>query len=292
MKKGFYTTLMAVLLAFLFCTTAFAANFSDVPDSFWASTEIGWVFDKGLMNGTTATTFNPRGQTLRGQMTAILYRYAGSPAVEGASVYSDVPSGKYYYNASIWAVKNAIMEETRLVSKTMDANDPISRAEFCTMLLMFSIYSDTYAAPDADIPFTDVGNVSSTTEQAIRWAYHNGIVNGTSETTFNPTGTLTRAAAAAMLYRYENYVNTKPQETTPTENTTGNNPSSGNTSSGGGSSVTVPTHSETGKNLVWVPTNGGTKYHTHSGCSQMIDPIQVTIETAKANGYTACGRCH
>lgn len=68
--------------------------------------------------------------------------------------------------------------------------------------------------------------------------------------------------------------------------------SAAESSSNSGSSVTVPTHSETEGHLVWVPTNGGTKYHSRSSCSQMIDPIQVSIETAIANGYTACGRCH
>ena len=61
---------------------------------------------------------------------------------------------------------------------------------------------------------------------------------------------------------------------------------------GDNNSVIVPSKSETDGNLVWVPTNGGTKYHTHSRCSNMEDPIQVSIETAKRNGYEACGRCH
>lgn len=56
--------------------------------------------------------------------------------------------------------------------------------------------------------------------------------------------------------------------------------------------VTVPTASETGENLVWVPVNGGTKYHKRSSCSKMKDPIQVTVETATANGYTPCKRCY
>ena len=59
-----------------------------------------------------------------------------------------------------------------------------------------------------------------------------------------------------------------------------------------GTGVTVPTESETTGNLVWVPTNGGTKYHSKAGCSNMINPIHVSIETAIANGYTACKRCH
>lgn len=59
----------------------------------------------------------------------------------------------------------------------------------------------------------------------------------------------------------------------------------------GGSGVTIPTHEETGANLVWVPIFGGTKYHRNAGCSNMDSPIHVTVETAKANGYEACKRC-
>lgn len=57
------------------------------------------------------------------------------------------------------------------------------------------------------------------------------------------------------------------------------------------STVTVPA-SETGSNLVWVPTNGGKKYHSRSGCSNMKNPNQVTKATAEANGFTPCGRCY
>lgn len=65
--------------------------------------------------------------------------------------------------------------------------------------------------------------------------------------------------------------------------------SSGQDSSGG--SVTIP-EPETGGDLVWIPTHGGTKYHRSAKCSNMIDPIQVSRETAIANGFTACKRCY
>lgn len=42
----------------------------------------------------------------------------------------------------------------------------------------------------------------------------------------------------------------------------------------------------------WVPRNGGTKYHSKSSCSQMIDPIYTTVDTAAACGFEACKRCH
>lgn len=68
--------------------------------------------------------------------------------------------------------------------------------------------------------------------------------------------------------------------------------SSTKTPSSNGNGVSVPSQAETQGNLVWVPTMGGTKYHSRSSCSGMKNPIQVSIETAKANGYTACKRCH
>ncbi len=50
-----------------------------------------------------------------------------------------------------------------------------------------------------------------------------------------------------------------------------------------------PTTSEV---LVWIPTNGGKKYHSRPSCSNMIDPIQVTKSKAVSQGFTACGRCY
>lgn len=44
--------------------------------------------------------------------------------------------------------------------------------------------------------------------------------------------------------------------------------------------------------MVWVPTHGGTKYHSKSTCSNMDDPEKVTLEEAKAMGFTPCGRCY
>lgn len=44
--------------------------------------------------------------------------------------------------------------------------------------------------------------------------------------------------------------------------------------------------------MVWIPTKGGTKYHTHAGCSNMDDPQKVTQSEAESRGFTPCKRCH
>ena len=43
--------------------------------------------------------------------------------------------------------------------------------------------------------------------------------------------------------------------------------------------------------MVWIPTNGGTKYHSKPSCSSMVDPAHVTLDEAVSLGFTPCGRC-
>lgn len=43
---------------------------------------------------------------------------------------------------------------------------------------------------------------------------------------------------------------------------------------------------------VWIPTNGGNKYHSRSGCSKMKNPKEISLEQAEKNGYTPCKRCN
>lgn len=44
--------------------------------------------------------------------------------------------------------------------------------------------------------------------------------------------------------------------------------------------------------MVWIPTKGGTKYHTNSSCSNMDGPAYVSLSEATARGFTPCKRCH
>ena len=129
------------------------------------------------VNGTTSTTFSPNNKTLRGQMTAILYRYAGEPAVSGASSFSDVKSTAYYANAASWAQKNNILISTVSGSSQFLGDTPISRAEFCAMVYNYAGYKSVDRKTASAAPFSDVKGLSSELLTAINWAYANGIVN-------------------------------------------------------------------------------------------------------------------
>lgn len=53
-----------------------------------------------------------------------------------------------------------------------------------------------------------------------------------------------------------------------------------------------PSYSESSSTMVWIPTNGGKKYHSHSGCSNMKNPEKVSLSKAKRLGFTACKKCY
>lgn len=209
--------LVLAMVLSLFCVSIGTAHprFTDVPDSFWASKEIAWAVDKGVVNGTSATTFSPNDKTLRGQMTAILYRYAGEPAVSGASSFSDVKPSIYYANAASWAQKNNILISTVSGSNKFLGDTPISRAEFCAMVYNYAGYKSIDRKTASTAPFSDVKGLSSELLTAINWAYANGIVNGVDTKHFAPNDTLTRAQAVVMLYRYEAKFASGGTETNP-----------------------------------------------------------------------------
>ena len=43
---------------------------------------------------------------------------------------------------------------------------------------------------------------------------------------------------------------------------------------------------------VWIPTNGGVKYHKDKDCSDMINPHYVSLEYAEAHGFEPCQKCY
>lgn len=228
MKRCFkqLLTLVCVLALFSSLTCSLAAlTFTDVPNSYWAHDEIEFIVNKGLFNGTTATTFSPDAQMKRGQLAAVLYRYAGEPKVNGASGYSDVSDTAYYANACAWAKSNSIFMADKLSATALKPDEGITRSEFAVMLYNFAkLNNKADVKSNASNPYTDMKDVSSEIKTAIiNWAVPAGILGGTTDTTMNPFGAIKRSHVAAMLYRYETKIanpgsgeEEKPTETKPT----------------------------------------------------------------------------
>ena len=126
-------------------------------------------------------------------------RKAHTIAVSFATIkiFVDVPAGSYYEDAVDWAVENGITQGT---DDTHFSPDGIcTRAQAVTFLWRAagSPEPETRAMPFADVP------VGSYYYDAVLWAVENGITKGTSDTTFSPNMTCTRAQIVAFLWRSE-----------------------------------------------------------------------------------------
>ena len=112
-------------------------------------------------------------------------------------VFVDVATGSYYEDAVDWAVENGITKGT---DDTHFSPDGIcTRAQAVTFLWRTA---GSPVSKTSTMPFTDVP-VGSYYYDAVLWAVENGITKGTSDTTFSPNMTCSRAQIVAFLWRSE-----------------------------------------------------------------------------------------
>lgn len=115
-------------------------KFTDNKQGQYYYNAVLWASNMGIVNGATATTFDPNGNITREQIAAILYRYAGSPAVTGSlSGYSDQAQvSSFAVKAMQWAVGSGIITGVTSGGKTtLSAKGNATRAQVAVMLHRF-----------------------------------------------------------------------------------------------------------------------------------------------------------
>lgn len=183
--------------------------FTDVPEGAWYEDAAAYVYQHGLMAGTSATTFAPDATTSRSMIATILWRIAGSPVVDYAMDFADVPQGQWYSEAVRWAASEGIV--SGYGNGTFGTNDSITREQFAAMLYRFAQeqgYDVSVGENTNILSYTDAEDVAEYTIPAMQWAVGAGIISGTGDgSTLSPQGQATRAQAAVMLMQFcENYV--------------------------------------------------------------------------------------
>ena len=128
-----------------------------------------------------------------GKVTVSAAFKAAAPASENP--FTDVPSGAYYEDAVVWAVKKGITSGTS--ATTFNPDGSCTRAQAVTFLWRAAGSPEPKSAA---MPFTDVP-AGSYFEKAVLWAVENGITKGTSDTTFSPDASCTRAQIVTFLWR-------------------------------------------------------------------------------------------
>lgn len=109
-------------------------------------------------------------------------------------LFADVSAEEYYYEAVKWASENGVTGG--IGENLFGANLPCTRAQIVTFLWRAAGSPE----PKGMSGFVDV-SADAYYAKAVAWAVEEGIVSGTSATTFNPDAVCTRAQSVAFLYR-------------------------------------------------------------------------------------------
>ena len=173
---------------------ATVGGFTDVAaDSYYASA-VQWAVQQGVTEGTSDTTFSPNDSCTRAQAVTFLWRAAGSPEPTAtACPFTDVGADSYYYKAVLWAYENGITDG--MTATTFAPGGTVTRAQVVTFLCRAM-----NGSASGTNPFSDVQSGAWFYEPVL-WAVASGVTDGTTETTFSPTQTCTRAQIVTFLYR-------------------------------------------------------------------------------------------
>ena len=105
--------------------------FADVSSGAYYREAVLWAVEKGITQGTSATTFSPDAPVTRAQAVTFQWRAAGAPAAAGGNL-QDMAADAYYADAVAWAVANGITQGTS--PTTFSPDEPVTRAQAVTFL--------------------------------------------------------------------------------------------------------------------------------------------------------------
>lgn len=185
------------------------ANFADVAADAWYADAVQYVYENGMMSGTSETTFSPDLTTTRGMIVTILYRLEGSPDLSNENLgypYADVDANAYYADAVYWARQNDIV--SGMSAEQFAPNNAITREQMAAILYRYAQFKGYDVSVKADLSvYTDAAQVSTYATDAMAWANGAQLIAGTSQATLTPAGNATRAQVATILMRFcENIV--------------------------------------------------------------------------------------
>ena len=175
--------------------------FTDISEKDWFYGDVMFVYENGLMLGTSKTLFSPHGTAMRGMMATILWRMEGSPVPKGKNSFTDVEAGKWYADAITWTTENGIF--AGYGKDKFFPDDPITREQLAAIFYRYADYKGYDLTVKGDLDkFKDADKITDYAKTAMQWAVGSGLEKGKSGNLLDPQGTATRAEIAAMLHRF------------------------------------------------------------------------------------------
>ena len=178
-----------------------APAFTDITGH-WAADNILFVASRGLLSGTSDTTFSPNTGMTRGMFVTALGRLAGiNPDSYKTGKFTDVKADAYYAPYVNWAAQTGIVEGVTAITFAPDTN--INREQMAVIMANYAKKLG-YDLPKTlqAVTFADNAQISSWAKDAVKAMQQAGILAGKANNRFDPKGTATRAEVATVLRRF------------------------------------------------------------------------------------------
>ena len=179
----------------------FVPAFIDITGR-WAADNILFAASRGLLSGTSDTTFSPDTGMTRGMFVTALGRLAGiNPDSYQTGKFTDVKADAYYAPYVNWAAQTGIVEGVTATTFAPDTN--INREQMAMIMKNYAAKLG-YDLPQTlkAVTFADNTQISSWAKDAVKSMQQAGILAGKNENKFDPKGTATRAEVATVLRRF------------------------------------------------------------------------------------------
>lgn len=190
-KKLIQRAAALVVCAGLLCPAASAARYTDVPGEAWYAQGVDYCKLNGLLVGTGEGRFSPEGTVSRAMLAAVLYRLAGSPAVEGELPFRDTDPALWYGAPVLWSSQAGHM--VGYGDGRFGPDEPITHEQLASALWR---YAGSPGGGEDSVP----AGTSSWAGAAMGWAGSAGLLRGLES--FTPREPSTRAQLAVVLMNY------------------------------------------------------------------------------------------
>lgn len=180
--------------------------FTDVKSGAWYYDAVKYVYENGLMAGTSDTTFDPEMKLNRAMAAQILYNLEGKPAVTEAATFTDAAAaGEWALDAIAWAQQTGVV--AGMGDNLFAPDAQVTREQFAQMMYNYAKYKGYDLSATGDLTqFSDSSKLQSWAVTAMKWANGNGLINGFEDDTIQPAGTTIRGQAASIIMNFDKNV--------------------------------------------------------------------------------------
>lgn len=181
-------------------TSRITAPFDDVAETDWYYDDVQDIFNYGITQGTTSTTYSPLANITRAQFATMIARALELTHTDMDSQYtlSDL-TGKWYANEVQMLVNLGII--TGYKDGTFGGENKLTRQQAVAMIVRMLEYMDVDTTPKGNVAFDDMDRISNYAKDAVQYLASHDVLNSGEGIKFNPYNNLTRAQMAKVLMR-------------------------------------------------------------------------------------------